>query len=366
MPIKWEGKIEEYPLSNYPDYEPGKAPQVYKLHNISYLDEYAIEYNKPWGNQGIGRLREVMVTRPTDWSWEINPLFCNNTNYFVLKFGPPTQKDIEIAAQQYEMYKKELQNHGVKVHEFLFPTPCLGTYGPLRKLIKAAEVLVIRGGAIMPRYSHGAFKRGLNFYFQKFMAELGCPILLTVAGNGVFESSVKFVAEDVCVTMLSAATNQEGLDQVLPVMKRAGMEEVHIAHLPGTLNILNPGGIGYAPHINMSLRPVDLGVVLVYPPLFDFYTLKWLLDKKFTLIEVPTDEQTKYWPTSSITELEAGKILMAEGPEKTIRAIRKEGIDVIELPQDSLMKVGGMGGGYDCNTCKMIRDPGPRLEELYK
>ena len=36
---EYHGKIEDYPLENYPDYEPGKAPKTEVLQEISYLDE---------------------------------------------------------------------------------------------------------------------------------------------------------------------------------------------------------------------------------------------------------------------------------------------------------------------------------------
>ena len=35
----WEGPLEDYPLENYPDYEPGKPPRTEVLEGFSYLDE---------------------------------------------------------------------------------------------------------------------------------------------------------------------------------------------------------------------------------------------------------------------------------------------------------------------------------------
>ena len=59
----------------------------------------------------------------------------------------------------------------------------MGAYGPMRKLFMAEEVKIVRGGAILPRFGHASFKRGLEREFQKFLTKIGCPILLTVHGT---------------------------------------------------------------------------------------------------------------------------------------------------------------------------------------
>ena len=54
-------------LRNFPFYEEGKVPQYQKYHaNVSYLDELELIWGKRWGAQGIGRLREVAMVRPTE------------------------------------------------------------------------------------------------------------------------------------------------------------------------------------------------------------------------------------------------------------------------------------------------------------
>ena len=62
----WEGPLEEYPLESYPDYIPGKPPRTEILEDFNYLDELPRIRGKCWGSQGIGRLREVALVRPTE------------------------------------------------------------------------------------------------------------------------------------------------------------------------------------------------------------------------------------------------------------------------------------------------------------
>ena len=54
-------------LRDFPFYEEGKVPQYHKYHSkVSYLDELELIWGKRWGAQGIGRLREVAMVRPTE------------------------------------------------------------------------------------------------------------------------------------------------------------------------------------------------------------------------------------------------------------------------------------------------------------
>ncbi len=54
-------------LRDFPFYEEGKVPQYHKYHaKVSYLDELELIWGKRWGAQGIGRLREVAMVRPTE------------------------------------------------------------------------------------------------------------------------------------------------------------------------------------------------------------------------------------------------------------------------------------------------------------
>ena len=73
--------------------------------------------------------------------------------------------------------------------------------------------------------------------------------------------------------------------------------------------------------------------------------------------EVPREEQIRYFPCNFVT-LEPRRIMMIQGPEKTIKALREEGVEVIEVPYSEVLKYGG---GLRCTTMQLVRDPGPRL-----
>ena len=56
---------EQAVLDSLPWYEPGKPLHNWMLHEIDFHDEVEQIWGRPWGAEGIGRLREVLVSRPT-------------------------------------------------------------------------------------------------------------------------------------------------------------------------------------------------------------------------------------------------------------------------------------------------------------
>ena len=51
---------------------------------------------------------------------------------------------------------------------------------------------------------------------------------------------------------------------------------------------------------------------------------------------------------------------MAEGAPQTVKALEKEGVEVIQIPYNEVMKYGG---GISCTTGRSIRDSGPKALE---
>jgi N-dimethylarginine dimethylaminohydrolase len=347
---EYHGKIEDYPLENYPDYEPGKAPKTEVLQEISYLDELERIWGKNWGSQGIGKLREVALIRPTEH--EVNPLWERNREFFLLR---RERLEFDKLRKAFDDYGELLDKEGVEVHWMEAPEK-MGPYGPMRKLFMGSFCLVVRGGAIISRQGHGSFVRGLEPNFLKIFAKLNCPVLLTVHGKGICEVGVFVpIAEDAIMGFKSCACNEEGLSQVVPVLQRAGYKEIPIANCATIYEDYRAGGDF---HIDMIFGPLDLRVALIYPGFLDYQIFKWLKDRNFKLIEVDPEEHLKYAPANLLI-LEPGKVIMAAGAKETIKKVRKAGIEVIEFDTSGL-QVGV--NGIRCVTLSLRRDVGPKLQ----
>lgn len=356
--FEWKGKLEDYPLENYPDYVPGKPPKSELNRTIGFLDEVERIWGKRWGGmQGIGKLREVALVKPQEY--EMSPLFAKAPEFFLMRQGRLDKESFQHLVEQHEKLAEILKENGVHIQWREVGDP-MGAYGPMRKFFVGKAAFILKGGAIIPRHGQASFLRGIARNLTEFLTKIGCPILLTISGHGTFEAGAFLpVAEDVIIGTISPSVNQEAIEQIMPVFKAAGVKELQFAHATTAAESYNEP-LNYL-HVDAILAPVDIGQLVAYPPELDYTTSLWLKERGFEFIEVPPDEYRKYQAANCMI-LEPGKVIMAAGAKETNRQLRKRGIDVIELETDGLIK-GGVNG-IECLGLYLVRDPGPTLEEI--
>jgi hypothetical protein len=61
----------EWRLEDVPFYKPGEAPDFNAYEHLDYVDVYEQVWGRPCGENGIGRLREVAITRITEAEFAI-------------------------------------------------------------------------------------------------------------------------------------------------------------------------------------------------------------------------------------------------------------------------------------------------------
>ena len=358
--LEWNSKLEDFPLENFPDYEPGKPPRFEKLAELGHLEEYEKLWGRQCGEQGIGRLREVALVRPN--AYEMDPLFLKNPEFFLMRHMMLTKTQIDIGRVQenFDRYVEILKGEGVKVNVLDHDTyPVMGVNGPMRKLFVAARLgFVVNGGVIIKRWGHSSWSRGLEYYAQQFFTKLDVPILLFVSGKGIFEDAWVWAAENVLIGSYGIACNQEAMEQINPVLKAAGVEQVLMGNSTSIMDSFESGGDF---HTDVCLGIADLGLAVVYPAQLDWSVYTWLKKNRFRLLEIPHDEQVKCLPANGVL-IKPGRIIMSSAARKTNAMLRKEGVDVIEMDTDGLAH-GGVNG-IRCCTCRIYREPGPRLEEI--
>ena len=337
-------------LRDFPFYEEGKVPQYHKYHSkVSYLDELELIWGKRWGAQGIGRLREVAMVRPTES--EVRKLYEEDSAFFVFNSTTP---DLQLMQEQHLNLARTYEKLGIKVHYSSWSEEIpRSAYGPMKRSISAAAGFVINGGAIIPREAT-PYWRGRSRYVSQFLIGLGCPILYTVHGSGVCEIGASTrMSDDFIVLMLSTDCNRDGAEQVTPVLQRAGYKEVHLAHSPGPLYAYHDEVPGWM-HADMWILPLDAKLAMIYPPWCDYETIRRLDAIGYELIECPRDEIELY-PTNAIT-IEPRRVIMNATAQKTRRLLEKHNVEVIAVEYDEVHKYGG---GIRCNTMQLIRDKGP-------
>jgi hypothetical protein len=123
------GEADSSKLHSFPFYEEGKVPQYHKYHaNISYLDELELIWGKRWGAQGIGRLREGAMVRPTET--EVRKLYEQDSAFFVFNGTTP---NLPLMQEQHLNLARTYEKLGIKVHysSWSEETP-RSPYGPMK------------------------------------------------------------------------------------------------------------------------------------------------------------------------------------------------------------------------------------------
>ena len=162
-------------LDTLPWFEPGKPLRNHMLHETDFYDEVEQIWGRRWGAEGIGTLREVLVSRPTEN--ETRPEYAQEWQYYYSSAAG--NADLGRLQAQFDAYYQVLEDNGVRVNYIEPPVPAIGAYGWIKNLVTlAGGGLVVHGGAILHRYGLGSWQRGREVIWEKTLAALQVPIYL--------------------------------------------------------------------------------------------------------------------------------------------------------------------------------------------
>ena len=351
-------------LNDVPFYK-GKGKSLeqnpFDWHDYDYLNYYDEVFGRKCGSAGIGKLREVGLVRVSDDdNYAEHPYMKEDPDYIV-RDGMLEERKMDIGKlrEQQLMYAEALTSCGVKIYWIEYPERPMAAFGPMTNQHSAGELTILPGGSIIPKKGY-ALAPLSGFGRTEYLARwafwnLGIAPLLTVVGKAVWVQGL-FLADDVYVHAISVETNEAGMEQFLPVLKRACGEDVHIQR------IYTPGmgyfdhGSGISAHTDMIISPVDVDKVICYPAALDVDTNRFLWGNGYKIIEAPVEEQVEACACNAVT-IEPGLVIMHAGAKETIKRVRAAGVEVIPVEYDEYNR---FGGGMHCGTMQILRDPGPR------
>lgn len=174
----------------------------------------------------------------------------------------------------------------------------------------------------------------------------GLTILGTIKAPGTVEGGdVAWLDEHTLAVGHTYRTNQEGIRQLTALVAPLGVTvlPVHLPHYKG------PGDVF---HLMSILSPVDKDLAVVYSPLMPIVFRNGLLDRGYTLIEVPAAE----WDSMGCNVLALGprECLMVAGNPQTGAALEAAGC-IVHTYAGSDISVKG-GGGPTCLTRPLWRE----------
>lgn len=335
-------------LEKIPFYKKGLPHRP--IYGTDFLDDLKATWGEEWGIKSpFGKIRKAMVCTPGEE--QKDSLISEDYQFFNLPEGPT---DFDKLQEEHRNLVAALVAEGIEVIYLNPAGPFIGAYGiPLRSAPYTRETIMVRGGAIIER-PVPAYKKGLEFYHAKRLMELGCPILYTITGKGAFEASNMVWIDDRSVILaLGLRGNMEGLRQVEQILRSLGVEDIHIAHLPGYLyeRKSQVGGSSGVFHLDMAFGMAYYKIGVLWPGGIGYDTILWLEGKGVDIIEVSNEELNTCAP--NLLPIAPKKVIVSALNLKMTEELRRKGIEVIELDLSEFAKGGG---GPTCLTLPLICD----------
>src|ERR687888_47417 len=133
-PRPTEQHDERAVVESLPWFESGKPLKNWLLHETDFYDEVEQIWGRRWGAEGIGTLREVLVSRPTEN--EIRPEYAQEWQYYYSSAAG--NADLGRLQAQFDEYYDALRGNGVRVNTIEAPVPAIGAYGYIKNLVTLA------------------------------------------------------------------------------------------------------------------------------------------------------------------------------------------------------------------------------------
>ncbi len=247
--------------------------------------------------------------------------------------------DFTVAMQEYAVFEKILQAHCDEL--FYLPADDAVTMDSIYcrdAAIATNKGMIICNMGKPARANEPAAE-------QKAFIQNNISILGVITSPGTIEGGdVAWLDEHTLVVGHTYRTNMEGIRQLKILLHPIGVEVV-VAELP---HYKGPSDVF---HLMSILSPVDNDLAVVYSPLMPIAFREMLLQRNYTLIEVPDEEFESMG--CNVLALAPRKCLMVEGNNATKALLENAGCEVITYKGEEISVKGG--GGPTCLTRPVLR-----------
>jgi arginine deiminase len=252
--------------------------------------------------------------------------------------------DASLAAAQHDALATAYRDEGIMVH-YVDPPDVIPPESPLPNLMFVADLLFMTPeGAIVGRPA-STVRAGEERWVARRLAELGIPILRTVAGHGVFEGAdAAWLDEGSALLATGLRTNSEGAAQVAATLAELDVQVVR-------------AGLPYgAMHLMGTLRLAGPDLALAWPGRVPYSAVEALRARGYQVLFVPDEGRASRRVALNFVTLGPRRILMAAGNPASRRFYEAAGITCREVEIGELAKAAG---GIGCLTGILWRDPPP-------
>jgi dimethylargininase len=268
-------------------------------------------------------LRRVLVRRPgATIRWR--------------EYGWRAKPDPERLAAEHEAFAALLDGAGAEV---VVATPhdenpdAVYVYDP---------ALVANEGAILLRPGKEG-RRDEPAAMEADLAAAGVPVAVRLERPALAEGGdTLWLDEHTLLVGRGYRTNDAGVAALADALPGVDVIGFDLPHLHGPGKVL---------HLMSLLSPLDVDLVVAYPPLMPVRLLELLAERGVRLVEVPDAEFETMGP--NVLALAPRAALALEGNDETRRRMERAGVDVRVYRGDELSRKGD--GGPTCLTRPLLR-----------
>ena len=255
--------------------------------------------------------------------------------------GYTAEPDFGRACDEYDRFAEVLGRSVPEVH-FL---PADARTGLDSVYVRDAACVAPRGIVLVRTGKE--LRRGEPGAVGDFCEKAGWPVAGAIREPGTLEGGdVVWLDGRTAAVGRGYRTNAEGIRQFRAIVAADGGEviEVPLPHWDGPGDVL---------HLMSLLSPVDEKKLLVYSRLLPVPFREKLLDRGFTLLEVPNEEYATMG--TNVLALAPGRCLALAGNPRTASVLEKAGIEVLTYEGAEISVKGA--GGPTCLTRPFRRTP---------
>jgi arginine deiminase len=247
--------------------------------------------------------------------------------------APP---DADVAAREHDALAEAYRGNGVTVH---YVEPCEPVTPNL--MFVADLMLMTPAGAIVARPA-STVRAGEECWVARRLADLGIPILRTVAGTGVFEGAdAMFIDDGTAVIGRGLRTNDEGAAQVAATLRELGYDVVIVDQPHGAMHLMG------------QFRIVDRDLAYVRAGRTAWRLIDLLRQRGIDVRFFPDEREMDEGFAHNFVTLAPRRILMTAGNPVSEKEYRSAGIECVTVEAGELRKAAGAVG---CLTGVLHRD----------
>jgi N-dimethylarginine dimethylaminohydrolase len=286
------------------------------------------------GQSEVGAIERLLLRKPTD-AWATQAAIAaqwKDLNYL-------SEPNLARAEAEYDAFCELLHNSVANI-EYL-PGP--DTQGLDSLYVRDASIIT-DAGLILCNMGKEA-RRNEPQDVRTYVSNGDIPILGEIKGEGTIEGGdLVWLDKTTLVVGRGYRTNDEGIKQLWELTADT-LDELVVVPLP------HWNGPGDVLHLMSMLSPVDHRVLAVYSRLLSVPFREWLLERDFTLVEVPDEEYDSM--ACNILTVSPGKVIMLEGNPRTQNLLEQHGVEVHTYSGEEISKKGC--GGPTCLTRPLLR-----------